>query len=241
MGVFLNLDKCFAFVEFPSIELATALMKLDGIPYQHGGMTYTLRVRRPHDYRPELLPPCTSVPNIQIPWFTPSLAAAAPTPSGPGKVFVGGLPITLSDQKVQEILSAFGPLKSFNLVKEAGTPYSKGYAFCEYCDEITTAIAIEGLNSITIADKKLMAQLADRSAANAMNMALLTDISSLNNGAMAAQNIPTPSKVSILLDATFYCMYMCMHIFVGGYFQLFFIFFAMFYCLFFLGCVACHR
>lgn len=30
MKVYLNLDKCFAFVEFPTMEIADAAMKLDG-------------------------------------------------------------------------------------------------------------------------------------------------------------------------------------------------------------------
>ena len=30
MSVFLNLEKCFAFVELPSVEIASAAMKLDG-------------------------------------------------------------------------------------------------------------------------------------------------------------------------------------------------------------------
>lgn len=32
------------------------------------------------------------------------------------------------------MLSSFGPLRSFNLVKDTATGLSKGYAFCEYLD-----------------------------------------------------------------------------------------------------------
>lgn len=35
---------------------------------------------------------------------------------------------------MKELLTSFGPLKAFNLVKDSATGLSKGYAFCEYVD-----------------------------------------------------------------------------------------------------------
>lgn len=35
---------------------------------------------------------------------------------------------------MKELLSAFGELRAFNLVKDSATGLSKGYAFCEYVD-----------------------------------------------------------------------------------------------------------
>lgn len=39
-----------------------------------------------------------------------------------------------SGPQVKELLTSFGPLKAFNLVKDSATGLSKGYAFCEYVD-----------------------------------------------------------------------------------------------------------
>lgn len=36
--------------------------------------------------------------------------------------------------QVKELLLSFGQLKAFNLVKDAATGLSKGYAFAEYVD-----------------------------------------------------------------------------------------------------------
>ena len=36
--------------------------------------------------------------------------------------------------EVKELLSSFGPLRSFNLVMDTATGLSKGFAFCEYLD-----------------------------------------------------------------------------------------------------------
>lgn len=35
---------------------------------------------------------------------------------------------------MKELLSSFGKLRAFNLVKDSATGLSKGYAFCEYAD-----------------------------------------------------------------------------------------------------------
>lgn len=39
---------------------------------------------------------------------------------------------------MKELLTSFGPLKAFNLVKDSATGLSKGYAFCEYVDIAVT-------------------------------------------------------------------------------------------------------
>ena len=104
------------------------------------------------------------------------------------KIFIGGLPNYLTDDQVKELLVSFGALKAFNLVTDAGTQLSKGYAFAEYIDpNITGAFrtelaqdtrrldiafvtyesrfvfsdqAIDGLNGMQLGDKKLLVQRA---------------------------------------------------------------------------------
>jgi len=61
---------------------------------------------------------------------------------------------------VKELLSSFGQLKAFNLVKDNATGMSKGYAFCEYMDATVTQQAVEGLNGMQLGDKTLSVQLA---------------------------------------------------------------------------------
>lgn len=162
MNVYLNLDKCFAFVEMPSVETATAAMKLDGITYKHFTGTCTLRIRRPHDYRPELVTETGAITDFNLPEFH---VVGTTVGDGPGKVFVGGLPYHLNEEQVKELLSAFGPLKSFNLVRDPGAQLTKGYGFCEYFDERTTQIAIQGLNDMPIGDKRLTVRIADSKTA----------------------------------------------------------------------------
>ena len=42
------------------------------------------------------------------------------------RVFVGGLPYFLNEEQCKELLSSFGPLKSFDLVRDRETGNSKG-------------------------------------------------------------------------------------------------------------------
>ena len=65
-------------------------------------------------------------------------------PDSPHKVFLGGLPNYLNEDQVKELLTSFGQLRAFNLVKDSATGLSKGYAFCEYVDVSITDQAIAG-------------------------------------------------------------------------------------------------
>ncbi len=42
------------------------------------------------------------------------------------RVFVGGLPYYLTEEQCRELLGAFGPIKTFDLVKDRETGHSKG-------------------------------------------------------------------------------------------------------------------
>lgn len=68
--------------------------------------------------------------------------------------------------QVKELLLSFGQLKAFNLVKDAATGLSKGYAFAEYVEYSITDQAIAGLNGMQLGDKKLIVQRASVGAKN---------------------------------------------------------------------------
>lgn len=159
LSSYVNRDKCFCFIELNSIELTTACCSLDGIAYKGN----TLKIRRPNDFRPHDMP--TDLP--PAPTFNLSALGVVSTnvSEGPGKIFVGGLPYHLTEEEIKELLSAFGPLKSFHLVKDAGATLSKGYAFCEYADLENTHVACQGLNGLQVGDKTLTVRVATQSNA----------------------------------------------------------------------------
>lgn len=53
ISVYMNQKKCYAFVEFSSIELTTACLEMDGIIFKK----VTLKIYRANEYRPDLVPP----------------------------------------------------------------------------------------------------------------------------------------------------------------------------------------
>jgi len=87
--------------------------------------------------------------------------------------------------KVKELLQAFGPLKAFHLVREAGSTNSKGYGFCEYADPAITDKACEGLNNLAVGDKTLTVRRAmsqqEQAAQNALGGAVAGGMISMND------------------------------------------------------------
>jgi len=144
-----NNDKNFAFLEFRSTEEATKAMSFDGILFLGQG----LKIRRPRDYVP--IPGSEPEMDIAVPGVVSTIVKDTPY-----KIFIGGLPNYLTDDQIKELLSSFGQLKAFNLVCDAGTQLSKGYAFAEYIDPNITDQAIDGLNGMQLGDKKLVVQRA---------------------------------------------------------------------------------
>lgn len=151
----INLDKNFAFLEFRSIDETTQAMAFDGINFKG----QSLKIRRPHDYQP--VPGMSEIPNSAVPGVISTVVQ-----DSPNKVFIGGLPNFLNEDQVKDFLLSFGQLKAFNLVKDTATGLSKGYAFCEYVDTISTDQAIQGLNGMQLSDKRLIVQRASVGAKN---------------------------------------------------------------------------
>jgi len=149
-----NLDKNFAFIEFRSTDETTLAMAFDGISFKGQSLT----IRRPHNYQP-MIGEQSGVGTVgNIPMIDGVVSTVVA--DSPNKIFIGGLPNYLNEDQVKELLLSFGQLRSFNLVKDTGTGLSKGYAFCEYADSITTDQAIAGLNGMQLGDKKLIVQRA---------------------------------------------------------------------------------
>ncbi len=155
---YINVEKCYAFVEFTSMELATACMEFDGIRFEHHTGTHIFRIRRPNDYRPELVPKLGPLPRINMD-FMATLGASGATGSG-GKIFIGGIPYGITDEQIVELLSAFGPVKTFHQIRDVATNQTKGYGFCEYLSNDVADAAILGLNGLPLRDKVLTVRYA---------------------------------------------------------------------------------
>lgn len=140
----------YVFFTMRTFEEATNALALNGISY----LGSQLKVSRPKDFIPipgvKLDPPDMYIPGVVCPIVRDS----------PYKIYMGSIPTTLKDSDVRGLLETFGPLRSFNLMKDSSTGLNKGFAFAEFADRSTTAIACQGLNGMEIGNKKIMVHLA---------------------------------------------------------------------------------
>jgi splicing factor U2AF 65 kDa subunit len=179
LNVIQNADPCvsaqisgnreFALLEFKSPTDATVVLALDGIHMEasefaangsSNGISKGFTIRRPKDY---------IVPSADDTLVEEGVILSE-VPDTANKVCVANIPLYLSDEQVTELLSSFGPLKSFVLIKDRGTDESRGFAFCEYIDPTNTPIAVEGLNGMELGDKTLKVHLASIGATQASGL-----------------------------------------------------------------------
>lgn len=158
IGVYMNPERRYAFIQFRSPAEATQALDLDGISFRgqrlrlgaanhaHGSSS-NANVQRPQSVRP------LNVQRLGI--------ISTQVPDGPHKIYIGGLPQALTDDQVKELLSTYGDLKAFFLFTESATGLSRGFAFAEYRDHSVTQAAIRGLNGLQVGDRRIVVQIHD--------------------------------------------------------------------------------
>lgn len=143
----------YCFVSFTTPEAATSALAFDGMPF--GGSE--LRIRRPHEYQ-------SATPDQPRGPRAGSGGISSLVPDSPNKIFIGGIPSHMTEQDVQAILSPFGQLQAFNLVRDTTTRVSRGFAFCEFQDVSVTDYVCQTLNGQKLHEKTLSVQRAQQPA-----------------------------------------------------------------------------
>ncbi|KAH9281080.1 Splicing factor U2AF 65 kDa subunit [Echinococcus granulosus] len=136
-----NSERHFAFIELRSVEETTATLSLDGI----NCLGSTLRIRRPRDY----FPPGTN-PSVHP---VGHLNANA--------IFLTGIPTNLSEQNLCRLLSAYGTLRSFSMLRDPLTAMPRGCGFFEYTASESADLACLGLQNHPAGGGKFFAIRAD--------------------------------------------------------------------------------
>ena len=138
LSVYMGKDARFAFVEFWSLELTTAMIGLNGMTVRGTG---PVRVMRPSDYRPEAVLPdlrsraepvdfsraceplgiVLSSGGVTGPGSAKEKVGPIGRPSdktSPWRIFIGNMPGELDEQKLLAIMQAFGAVKSLIIVRD---------------------------------------------------------------------------------------------------------------------------
>jgi len=147
-SVSIKRDKMYAFVEFFAATDADIAMCMDGIECQ--GTPF--KIRRHSDFTPD---PKNPPQKYNIPGII-----STQVENDQNKIFLGPLPVNLTDDDVKKLVTSFGPLRAFSLVKDIKSGQSKGFAFFSYQDTSVTDIAREGLNGISIGGKEVVCRRA---------------------------------------------------------------------------------
>ena len=198
-------DRTYAMIEFKTPSEATTALALDGITMEDdtdmgngvaNGSAGGLSVRRPKDYIVAAV--ADEEPQVEGEVGT----TVADTQN---KISITNIIPNLNDDQVKELLTSFGPLKSFVLVKDRSTEESRGIAFCEYVEQSATDIAVEGLNGMELGDRQLKVQRASIGVAqapglemsvNAMSMLAGTTSTDLEEGrVLQLLNMVTPEEL----------------------------------------------
>eukprot|EP01035_Chromulina_nebulosa_P020329 gene20329-26389_t len=97
-------------------------------------------------------------------------------------VFVGNLPFTATQEKLLEIFSLVGQVKTIRIINDSETGRSKGFAFVEYYDAAVAIAAIKHLNNTEFEGKQLRIGFAANSKLREKARELGEDIADTTSG-----------------------------------------------------------
>eukprot|EP00918_Siedleckia_nematoides_P006359 GHVU01013808.1.p1 GENE.GHVU01013808.1~~GHVU01013808.1.p1 ORF type:complete len:392 (-),score=61.07 GHVU01013808.1:1999-3174(-) len=201
VGCYLNAQRRFCFLELRTLREAEFLLNFDGIFYAGNA----LRLRRPQDFNAVIFPQQMEAEKKQFQQEHPELAAKyekSPSPEiiagalgilsstvedGPEKMFVGGLPMLMTDDELKQLLQSFGPLKGLHLIKERDNPnQSKGFAFVQWRSMCSADSAMRALHGMKFGQRNLTVRRAvDHEQYRKM---------SVSNGTQATSQYMTPEQ-----------------------------------------------
>jgi len=71
------------------------------------------------------------------------------------KLYVGGLPYSVSESDLNQLFSAHGTVESANVITDRNTGRSKGFGFVEMSTQAEAEAAIEALNGTDLEGRSL--------------------------------------------------------------------------------------
>jgi len=199
-------DNQFGLLEFRTAEDATVAFALDGLEMEDSHANGSngnsnplesgLQIKRSKDYIAPSKSEDTEVMQGQV---------SGDVPDTPFKICLTRLPLFIDEDQAKELLSSFGELKSFVLVRDTSSGESRGVAFCEYKDaEGVTEAAIEALNGMDLGGTNLklskacvgVVQTDSEMSVNAMSKLARTENKDVENSKVVClHNMVTPEEL----------------------------------------------
>ena len=76
------------------------------------------------------------------------------------KLFVGSLPFSTSEEELNSMFTAFGPVASARLINDRESGQSRGFGFVEMNDDAHAQAAIQRLNGSTVGTRQIVVNVA---------------------------------------------------------------------------------
>ena len=76
------------------------------------------------------------------------------------RLFVGGLPYSVTTQQLNDMFAAFGKVTSANVITDKFTGNSKGFGFVEFEEEKDADEAVKKLNETEVGGRKITVNVA---------------------------------------------------------------------------------
>ena len=76
------------------------------------------------------------------------------------KLFVGGLPYKVTDERLEEVFSVHGSVDSARVVTDKYTGESRGFGFVEMSTPTEATAAAEGLNETELDGRRITVEVA---------------------------------------------------------------------------------
>ncbi|QXV65242.1 RNA-binding protein [Mucilaginibacter achroorhodeus] len=77
------------------------------------------------------------------------------------KVFIGGLPLEVSEAELNAVFEDFGPVKSLRIIKDRETKQSRGFGFVEMVNDDEAKEAIKCMNGQSYYGKRITVNVAE--------------------------------------------------------------------------------
>ncbi len=76
------------------------------------------------------------------------------------KLFVGGLPFSVTSQQLEELFATYGQIQSAQVISDRYTNQSRGFGFVEMADENAAQEAVKALDGSDLEGRKINVSVA---------------------------------------------------------------------------------
>jgi splicing factor U2AF 65 kDa subunit len=161
-SVQINREKNYSFLEMLNTELATKGMEFDGVLFEN----QPLKVRRPKDFQATPQTDMAGFDSDTVQQHLASMREAIKEKNFPhldALIYMGGIPISFSENQVKDVIAPYGDLKRFTMTKDS---HDRVCAYFEFNKPESNERICKELHGRRVEDSTLFVQKASLGTKN---------------------------------------------------------------------------